>query len=313
MAVFTDVTFAEAEAFLRDLGLATLQSMKPCAGGIENTNYFVSTPEGDFVLTLFERLQHHELPFYLGLMKHLADNGIPSPRPVSNPRGEILHHLRGKPAAVVNRLVGTSQPAANAAQCRSVGRMLASMHVESFDFSLRQANLRGLGWWNEASAIVMPFLSADQRALLHDELAFQNRLAVSQGYQTLPRGTVHGDLFRDNVLFDGGEVTGVLDFYFAGQDVLLLDLGVCLNDWCLNPDAATLDDERACAFIEGYETVRELKAEERHHLPYLRRAAALRFWVSRLWDFHLPRAARLLVPHDPAHFERVLRCCRDTD
>jgi homoserine kinase type II len=312
MAVYTEVSFDEANTFLQSLKLGTLQEIQGCSGGIENTNYFVTTDASALVLTLFERLTAEQLPFYLRLMKHLAFHGIPVPDPASNADGDVLHSLNGKPAAVVNRLKGKSELAPTALHCERVGAMLARMHLAGRDFALRQPNLRGLAWWNETTPVILPFLTPEQAALLQSELAYQNHVAAKAAYGALPRGAIHADLFRDNVMFDsadGGEpvLTGFFDFYFAGVDAWLFDIAVCLNDWCIDLPTGAMDLERTRAFLDAYTDVRPLQPQERELLPALVRAGALRFWISRLWDLHLPREASMLKAHDPTHFERVLR------
>jgi len=319
MAVFTEVPEEEAGALVRRLEVGELVSLRGIQGGIENTNYFLTVQkEGvqhEFVLTLFERLTHQQLPFYLYLMKHMARRGIPVPEPqtqpatasAAHPEGELLFTLCGKPAAVVERLRGHSELQPTAAHCMAVGEMLARMHLAGRDFSMTQPNLRGLAWWNETAPVVMPFLDPDQAALLQGELAYQNHVATSSSYAALPRGPVHADLFRDNVMFEDGRLTGFFDFYFAGVDTWLFDIAVCLNDWCIALDTGAHDEERALAFMAGYAKARPLAAAERRLLPAMLRAGALRFWISRVWDFHLPREAAMLKPHDPTHFERVLR------
>jgi len=277
-------------------------------------------------------------------MKHLAERGIPVPAPQAAPTasvtpntptksrksaaaaqaavladvrpGEILHSLKGKPAAVVNKLRGSSELNPQPAHCAAVGDMLARMHLAGRDFDMQQPNLRGLAWWNETVPVVLPHLTPEQRALILGELAFQNHVAASSAYQSLPRGPIHADLFRDNVMFDtdnaGGhsdQLTGFFDFYFAGCDTFLFDLAVCLNDWCIDLATGENDPDRADAFLNAYQAVRPLTAQERQLLPAMLRAGALRFWTSRLWDFHLPRDAAVLKAHDPEHFERVLRQC----
>ncbi|MBX3657631.1 MAG: homoserine kinase [Ramlibacter sp.] len=307
MAVFTDVSAGQAQALLNELNLGELRELRGIEGGIENTNYFAFTSEGDYVLTLFERLGFDQLPFYLHLMKHLAQRGIPVPDPAANRDGDILHTVCGKPAAVVNRLRGKSELAPTPAHCSAVGTMLARMHLAARDFNRSQPNLRGLPWWNDTAPVVLPHLDAPQARLLQAEVAFQNHVAASSAYAALPRGPVHADLFRDNVMFDGGELTGFFDFYFAGVDTWLFDMAVCLNDWCIDLATGEHDAERANAFLQAYAAERPLARAERELLPAMLRAGALRFWISRLWDFHLPREASMLKPHDPTHFERVLR------
>ena len=311
MAVYTEVSFAEAGTFLASLNLGTLVRMEGCSGGIENTNYFVTTDRATYVLTLFERLSATQLPFYLRLMKHLASRGISVPDPASDRDGDVLHTLAGKPAAVVSLLEGKSELAPDVRHCAAVGGMLARMHLAGRDFALQQANLRGLHWWNETVPVVLPYLDEAQSALLRSELAYQNHIAEQAAYAALPRGPIHADLFRDNVMFaqgaDGPRLSGFFDFYFAGVDAWLFDLAVCLNDWCIDWATGATDTARSRAFLDAYEAVRPLQGCERTLLPALARAGALRFWLSRLWDWHLPRSAAMLQPHDPTHFERVLR------
>ncbi len=311
MAVYTEVTFDAAAALVERLSVGTLTALQPCGGGIENTNYFADTTQGRYVLTLFERLTHTQLPFYLQLMKHLAERGIPVPGPHADAGGAILHTLRDKPAALVDRLPGRHHLAPDAAHCAMVGAMLARMHRAAADFALHQPNLRGLAWWAETVPVVLPFVTPLQRELLQSELAFQQQFAASASCATLPRGVVHADLFRDNVMFDdsgdGDRLTGFLDFYFAGVDTLLFDIAVCLNDWCVDLDTGRLDEQRAAALVGAYAAGRALSGAERRALPASMRGAALRFWISRLWDLHLPREAHVLTAHDPGHFERVLR------
>jgi homoserine kinase type II len=307
MAVFTPVTQEQAALLMSQLGLGELTELRGIEGGIENTNYFASTDLGEYVLTLFERLNHEQLPFYLYLMKHLAEKGIPVPNPAANSDGDILHTLCDKPAAVVNRLLGKSQLAPNAFHCAAVGAMMARMHLAGEDYNRSQPNLRGLAWWNDTVPVVLPYLEEDQARLLQSELAFQNHIAQGAAYQALPKGPVHADLFRDNVMFEGEKLTGFFDFYFAGNDTWLFDLSVCMNDWCIDLNSGEHAPERALAMLDAYQEVRPLRSAERQLLPAMLRAGALRFWISRLWDFHLPREASMLKPHDPTHFERVLR------
>ena len=307
MAVFTPVTQEQAALLMSQLGLGELTDLRGIEGGIENTNYFATTDLGEYVLTLFERLNHEQLPFYLFLMKHLAEKGIPVPNPAANQDGDILHTLCDKPAAVVNRLLGKSQLDPDAAHCAEVGAMLARMHLAGEDYNRSQPNLRGLAWWNDTVPVVLPFLDEGQARLLQSELAYQNHIAQGAAYQALPKGPVHADLFRDNVMFEGEKLTGFFDFYFAGNDTWLFDLSVCMNDWCIDLNSGEHAPDRALAMLNAYQEVRPLRPAERQLLPAMLRAGALRFWISRLWDFYLPRDSAMLKPHDPTHFERVLR------
>ncbi len=313
MAVYTQVGFDEADALCKRLGLGALTELTGIRSGIENTNYYATSVRGQWVLTLFERLTHDQLPYYLQLMQHLAAHGIPVPAPQADSTGHLVHTVAGKPASVVTRLPGSHRNAPDAPHAAQVGEMLARMHVAGASFALQQPHLRGLAWWTETVPVVLPLLGTERAELLRDELAFQQQLAASPAGQVLPRGPIHADLFRDNVMFDDtagpDTLCGFFDFYFAGTDALLFDVAVCLNDWCIAQDSGALDEARAAAFVSAYEGVRPFTGGERRLLPAMLRAAALRFWISRLWDSHLPRDAALLLPKDPTHFERVLRGC----
>ena len=310
MAVFTELARHEVAALIAHLQAGELVELAPIGAGIENTNYFVTTSDGPWVLTVFERLTRDELPFYLRLMQHLARRGLPVPEPRADATGELVHVLRGKPAALCTRLPGQHVDAPGSAHCQALGRTLAGLHAAAQDFPLAQPNLRGLVWWQATAPRVRPFLDDDAALLLDEEVAFQQQLAASAAYAGLPRAAVHADLFRDNVLFDGDDhehLSGCVDFYFAGVDTLLFDLAVCVNDWCLADDSGRIDEARAAALLGAYGEGRALSAAEHRLFPALLRAAALRFWLSRLADRHLPREAALLQPKDPRHFERLLR------
>jgi homoserine kinase type II len=310
MAVYTEVGFAEADALVQGLGLGELTDLQGIRSGIENTNYFATTVKGQWVLTLFERLPREQLPYYLQLMQHLAAHGIPVPAPQPGADGALVHTAAGKPAAVVTRLPGSHRLAPDAPHCAQVGAMLARMHLAGASFTGQQPHLRGLAWWGDTVPVVLPHLGTAQAALLSSELAYQQACAASAAGQALPRGPIHADLFRDNVMFDDtagdDRLCGFFDFYFAGTDTLLFDVAVCLNDWCCDPATGRPDEVRAQAFMAAYQAVRPLDHTEVRLMPALLRAAALRFWISRLWDWHLPRDAALLQPKDPTHFERVL-------
>jgi homoserine kinase type II len=311
MAVYTEVAFGEADALCQRLGLGPLTELSGIRSGIENTNYYATTVRGQWVLTLFERLPAEQLPYYLKLMQHLAAHGIPVPAPQPGADGSLVHTVAGKPASVVTRLPGSHRTAPDAEHAAQVGAMLARMHGAGASFDMSQPHLRGLDWWTQTVPVVLPHLDAAQAELLRSELAYQQQLAVSAAGQSLPRGPIHADLFRDNVMFDDtagpDRLCGFFDFYFAGTDTLLFDVAVCLNDWCLDLASGVLDETRATAFMLAYAAQRPLTHNEQRLLPALLRAAALRFWISRLWDWHLPRDAALLQPKDPGHFERVLR------
>lgn len=312
MAVYTEVGGDEVGALLSRLGLAGLSALRPIAAGIENTNYFVDLVGGaGYVLTLFERIEREDLPGYLGLLAHLGAAGLPVPVPQADPSGATLFTLAGKPAALLTRLPGAHCPAPDLHHCEQVASVLARLHLAARNASGVHEHQRGLAWWQATVPLVLPHLDADQAALLGDELAYQQQVAQADAARTLPRGPIHADLFRDNVLFDGlpghEKLTGLLDFFFAGTDTWLFDIAVCLNDWCTDLASGRLDEQRAAAFMTAYGRERALTPSEHRLLPAMLRASALRFWLSRLWDLHLPREAELLAAHDPSHFERLLR------
>jgi homoserine kinase type II len=304
LSVYTLVSQPELAAWLRGYSVGALVALEPIEAGIENTNYFVTTDQGRYVLTLFERLPAAELPFYLDLMAHLARHGIPCPAPVADLNDAYLGQLNGKPAALVTRLPGRSIEHPGAAECRELGRLLARLHLAGRSYAAFLENPRGARWWRAAAHELQPYLGAEDRRLLEAELGFQ----AGRRFPDLPRGPVHADLFRDNALFEDGRLCGVVDFYFAGVDCLLYDVAVCANDWCL-ADARRdrrLEAGRLQAFLGAYRSLRPFVAAEHEAWPVLLRAAALRFWLSRLHDLHLPRPGELVHAHDPAHFREIL-------
>jgi homoserine kinase type II len=304
LSVYTPVSEAELAQWLGNYSVGRLVSCEPVEAGIENTNYFVATTQGRYVLTLFERLPAEELPFYVNLMAHLARHGIPCPAPIADLTDRYLSTLKGKPAALVTRLPGRSVERPGVRECAELGSLLARMHLAARSYGAYLENPRGPRWWRLAAREVHRFLKPDEARLLEAELEFQ----AQHRFPDLPRGPVHADLFRDNALFQNGRISGVVDFYFAGVDCLLYDVAVCVNDWCLvDPQAdRRLDEARTRALLAACHAVRPFNAPEQAAWPAMLRAAALRFWLSRLYDFHLPRPGMLVHAHDPEHFRDVL-------
>ena len=320
MAVFTSVSLDEVNAWLKQhYQLGSAVEIKGISSGIENSNFFLTTEKNsvqqEFVLTLFERLSKTQLPYYLELMEHLALKGVAVPAPVRNTQSEIVGELNGKPASIVSKLFGRSCLAPNVRHCELVGHALARMHIAGKDFRLSQPNLRSLDWWQATVPLVLPHLTSAQSVLIQSELKAQVDFFKSKAYQALPSGPAHCDLFRDNVLFDNSsgqdELGGFFDFYFAGNDKWLFDLAVTVNDWCIDLKSGEIQMDRYAGMLKQYQQVRPFTAEESDSWNMMLRAAAMRFWVSRLWDFYLPREAQLLTPHDPTHFERILILRRD--
>ena len=301
MSVYTSVSSEQLTAWLQHYSLGKLLDLKGIASGITNTNYFVTTESGRYVLTLFERNSADELPYFLDLMAHLADHGIPCPHPVANDAGQYLGELHGKPAALVSCLRGGSLETPEVVHCAAMGRVLARMHLAGQSFDATMENPRGPHWWKVTAEFVLPFMDAADQAMLKDEIAHQVEFRSCD----LPRGVIHGDMFRDNVLFDGVELTGLIDFYYACNDVLAYDLAITVNDWCVDEEGA-LDEKRLRAMLAAYHAERPLTSAEHEAWPTLLRAAALRFWLSRLYDLHHPREGEITHAKDPGHFRRIL-------
>jgi homoserine kinase type II len=302
MSVYTRVTPEELSSWLERHPAGALRELHGIREGIENTNYRVETTKGSFVLTLFERIPATELPFYLDLMTHLAGQGFPCPRPVPDDGGATLGKLNGKPAALASFMPGKPILEPDPAHCASVGAMLADLHGLGASFGRSLHNPRGSHWWKETAAQLLPGLSAQDAALLREELRFQSLYRFPE----LARGIIHADLFRDNVLWSDDRISGVIDFYFAATDVLLYDVAIAANDWCVAADGG-LDPGRTQALLAGYHARRPLTAIERGAWPVLLRAGALRFWLSRLHDFHAPRSGDLTHAKDPNHFRDILQ------
>ncbi len=302
MSVFTTVSFSQMQAWLAQFAIGELQDLQGIAAGITNTNYFVTTSQGKYVLTLFEKTSAEDLAYFIALMKHLAERGVRCPNPIGDKNGQYMGAINGKPALLVNCLRGVDIECPNSGQCAEVGNMLAQMHMAGASFNMPSHNQRDTQWRNETAQAVMPKLEANQIALLTSELAFQ----ANYRDQELPRGVVHGDLFRDNVLFDGDHLGGFIDIYYACEDILLYDVAIAVNDWCID-DTGAFDMPRLNAFLKAYALVRPFTDAEQGAWGAMLRRAALRFWLSRLYDFYFPQAGELTHAKDPAHFERVLR------
>jgi len=257
MAVFTPIELGDISDWIaRDFNIGEATAIRGIHGGIENSNFFLDTvldgKKQEFVLTIFERLSAEQLPYYLELMRHLADKGITVPKPIANQDGAILFSLKGKPAAIVTKLPGLSRLDPEVKHCVLVGEMLAKMHLAGADFPTTQTNLRSLTWWQKTVPQVLAHLNQNQQDLLTSELATQENFFASSEYAALPQGASHCDLFRDNVLFDPqgsadtskDQLGGFFDFYFAGTDKWLFDLAVTVNDWCLASNKKDLDPAR---------------------------------------------------------------------
>ena len=302
MSVFTTVSADELNQWLKAYPLGTLLELKGIASGITNTNYFVTTTTGRYVLTLFEEHSAEELPYFLNLMTHLAERGVPCPHPVKRNDGRQLDELNGKPAALVSCLAGRDIETPDEIHCAEVGRVLANMHVAGESFTDTGHDTRDAQWRLATAEKVLALLSADDQAILNSTMQCQADLNMA----ALPQGVIHADLFRDNVLFDGNKIGGLIDFYYACRGAFLYDLAIAVNDWCVNADGS-LDKPRVMAMLHAYHAVRPLTEQEKAVWTDMLPIAALRFWLSRLKDKHFPHAGELTHAKDPQHFQKILK------
>jgi homoserine kinase type II len=306
MAVYTDVSFEELEVFLEPYDLGAAHVFKGIAEGVSNSNYYLQTEKGAFILTLYEaRVEAVDLPFYLGLMEHLAEAGIACPTPLRMRDGRVTGTLNGKAAAVLTFLDGVSLRRPGVAHCAQAGAALADLHKAGADFGLRRANALGVDGWRELvkdCAGSADGVADGMRALIEAECD-----ALAQRWpENLPSGVIHADLFPDNALFVDARLSGIIDFYFACDDALAYDLAVTLNAWCFEADGA-FNLTKGRALIAGYQAKRPLSEEEITALPLLCRGAALRFLLTRLYDWIHHNPAALVRPKDPREFARRLR------
>jgi len=307
MSVYTEVGRDELVAFLSDYAVGELVSFEGISDGIENTNYFVNTEQGQFVLTLFEQHEFDELAYFLDVMTFFYQHDIPSAHPAADKEGRYLKTLCDKPAALVMRLSGRGvNTVATVGQCQEIGHVLGQMHLKGQQFESKRVTERGHDWRQQIADKVLPLLDADAALLLQDELAFQAHYANLD----LPFGVTHSDLFRDNALFDGDELKGIIDFYYACDEFLLYDLAVAVNDWCVD-ESGLIDSERYQALMTAYNKQRPLTELEQEHCNLVLRAAALRFWLSRLQDKLFPREGELTQIKNPDAFLKILKQHRD--
>lgn len=301
MSVFTKLTFQEAKVLLQDFSIGELTELKGIAAGITNTNYFVITDKTRYVLTIFENNSLDELPYFVELMTYLAEHAIPCPAPITDKHGVALRVIKDKPALLISCLKGRDIKTPDADQCAQVGRTLAQMHIAGQLFTQPSKNQRATEWRVNTAAQVMDKLSASDQAILNQALDFQAKLDLS----ALPRGVIHGDLFRDNVLFDGPKLGGFIDFYYACHDVLAYDVAIAVNDWCLT-ETGEFDELRLNAFMQSYTEVRPFTDAEKQAWQGLLCIAALRFWLSRLYDWHYPADGELTHAKAPDYFKNIL-------
>lgn len=307
MSVYTELKQADVAAILGGYAIGSLQSFEGIAAGIENSNFFVTTDQGRFVLTIFERMDEQELPYFMRLMKHLSQHGLSCPDVMVRHDGSLLFSVRSgegaKQGCIVSCLCGRTLDELNMAQLHSSGRALATLHLAGAGFDEHRDNPTGIRWLSDTILSMLGDVEArygsDAAGLLHDELVFQQSQDVD-----LPCGVIHGDLFVDNILFEGDEVSGVIDFYYAHDAPYAMDIAISLNAQAilLGPD----DADRMQAFLDGYESLRRLDEAEKAALSGLLRLGALRFWTSRLFDALYPRGGAMTQTKDPEEYRLKL-------
>lgn len=306
MAVYTDITEDDLKAFLTQYDVGELTSYKGIAEGVENSNFLLHTTRDPLILTLYEkRVEKSDLPFFLGLMHHLAARGLSCPLPLPRHDGNLLGELSGRPAALISFLEGMWLRKPEARHCREVGKALAELHLAGEGFELKRPNALSLeGWktlWQKSAG------RADEvETGLQDEITAELAFLESHWPRDLPAGVIHADLFQDNVFFLGDGLSGLIDFYFACNDMLAYDVAICLNAWCFEKDGS-YNITKGRALLEGYDAVRPLSAQEREALPVLCRGSALRFFLTRLYDWLTTPAGALVVKKDPLEYLRKLR------
>ena len=301
MSVYTTIDQSELQDFLGHYSVGALVDFEGISDGIENTNYFVNTDQARFVLTIFEHHSFEEMQYFLNLMHHLADHGVPSANPVADDAGQYLRMFKGKPAALVERLNGGSIRETTLGHCEQLGEAMGKLHSAGLSFEQHRDNPRGPHWFAQTARQVLGKLSAAEQNLLNDELQFQGDSRDAN----IPRGVIHADLFRDNCLWDGDRLSGIIDFYYACDDVLLYDLAVAVNDWCCNADFS-LDRDKTVTLLRAYHQQRAFEDNEQQYWPTMLRAGALRFWLSRLYDKHFPREGDLVHTKNPDEFRAIL-------
>ena len=301
MSVYTSVNIKELKIWLQDYAFDNLTDYQGIKSGITNTNYFLMTAHDRFVLTLFEKNTIEDLPYFVDLMSHLATNSFLCPKPILKKNGIALSILKNKPALIVTCLKGKEVTNPEVNHCKAVGKSLAELHVKSANFVAQHQNTRDLSWIKKTAETLFNELPQDESKLLKEEILYQEK----QNYK-LPKSTIHGDLFKDNVLFLNDEVSGFIDFYYACTDYLILDVAIAVNDWCVNSDGS-FDESRLNAFLDAYKKIRSFNDNEDRAWNDVLRLASLRFWVSRLNDFYHAEEGELTFIKDPNHFKQILK------
>jgi homoserine kinase type II len=306
LAVYTDINESDLAAFLAEYDIGRLLSYKGIAEGVENSNYLLHTAQGSFILTLYEkRVDRRDLPFFLGLMEHLADKAVRCPLPIRRSDGATIGELAGRPAAIIEFLEGMWPRHPQPVHCREVGKALAQLHLAGKDFELTRKNALSVESWRQLWNLSAGRADEVERGLSAEIDADLSELERDWP-RALPRGVIHADLFPDNVFFLSSRLSGLIDFYFACNDLLAYDVAVCINAWCFEKDGA-FNITKGMALFDGYCSVRPLEASELSAMPILARGAALRFFLTRIYDWLTVPDGAKVVKKDPKEYLRYLR------
>jgi len=310
VSVYTNITENELKDFLTQYNLGTLTSFEGISAGIENTNYFVDTTKGRFVLTIFEHHQLDELGYFLNIMAFMAEHNIPTAHPEKTNDGDYLKILKNKPAALVERLTGSGVDLPSLTQVKVMGEQLAKFHLAGNDFDQHRDNDRGLDWMKNTLQSISKQLTPTEFALANQEIEYQSTI----NWSSLPQGVIHADLFCDNALFDGDKLSGIIDLYYACNSCLLYDLAVMVNDWCREPMQDNDDEmnftfnaDKVASILEAYQRIRPLTDAENQNWQAALRLASLRFFLSRLKDKHSPREGEMTQIKNPAVYKKILQ------
>lgn len=301
MSVYTQLNNHEFASFLANYQIGSLKSFNGIEAGVTNTIYYIETSQSKFILTIFEELDHTELPFYLELLDFLAHRDLPSARVIRDKYNNKIMTLKFKPAVLMEFLAGEVISIINPAHCAAIGAALAEFHLAALEFSLQQQSSRDLIWHQATAAKLHPLLDDSETKLLKNEMHLAEKFSLA----TLPQGIIHADLFRDNVLFENDKLSGLIDFYYACNGALSYDLAVVVNDWCFDETDNFLADNYT-SLMSAYTKIRPLQQNEQDHWPHTLRQAALRFWLSRLHDFHLGPSGKLIQKKNPDTFRKRL-------
>ena len=301
MAVYTSINSSDLNDWIEKFNFKDLVNFKGISSGVTNSNYLIQMAHSNYILTIFEHNNIEELPFYIDLMTYLAKENFLCPRPIENKNGQALGLLKEKPALMVSFLDGKEKVIRSPKSCYLVGQYLAKLHLTANNFPQLNKNTRGLDWVSDMYLNLKKYLSLEDQGILELEINYHKEMDKVE----LPEGIIHGDLFKDNVLFLNDKVSGFIDFYYACNEKFIYDIEIAINDWCIDQDGQ-INKSMFLEFIKGYQLERKLTDNEQEYLNVALRLAALRFWLSRLEDFYNAKEGEITSIKDPKHFKDIL-------